>query len=69
MKVYDCCPLVREFYAQIGSGDLAYVPQALRSTLLALNDIANDQQLPKDTRNKAAFAAANLLISDIEDDQ
>lgn len=69
MKVYDCCPLVRELYAQIGSGDLAYIPQAVRCTLSALNDIASDEQLPKATRDKAAFAAANLLISDIEDNR
>lgn len=67
MKVYDCCDLVRELYAQIGSGDQAYVPAAIACSLRALNDIAADASLPQHTRDKAAFAAANLLISDFED--
>ncbi|WP_281630389.1 YaeP family protein [Vibrio sp. St2] len=67
MKVYDCCDLVRELYAQIGSGDQAYVPKAITCSLRALNDIAADTSLPQNVRDKAAFAAANLLISDFED--
>ncbi|NOH69957.1 YaeP family protein [Vibrio pectenicida] len=67
MKVYDCCELIRELYAQIGSGDQAYVPKAINCTLRALNDIAAQTDLPKEIREKAAFAAANLLISDFED--
>ncbi|MDW6092265.1 YaeP family protein [Vibrio rhizosphaerae] len=67
MKVYDCCDLVRERYAQIGSGDQAYVPQAISCALRALNNIASDESLPQETREQAAFAAANLLISDFED--
>ncbi|NOI29943.1 YaeP family protein [Vibrio coralliilyticus] len=67
MNVYDCCDLVRELYAQIGSGDQAYVPKAITCSLRALNDIAADTSLPQHVRDKAAFAAANLLISDFED--
>ncbi|MEF1171151.1 YaeP family protein [Vibrio sinaloensis] len=67
MQVYGCCELVRELYAQIGSGDQAYVPQAISCAIRALNDIAADDSLPKEAREKAAFAAANLLISDFED--
>ncbi|WP_159653798.1 YaeP family protein [Vibrio atypicus] len=67
MQVYGCCELIRELYAQIGSGDQAYVPQAISCAVRALNDIAADESLPKEAREKAAFAAANLLISDFED--
>jgi len=67
MQVYGCCDLVREFYAQIGSGDQAYIPQAISCAVRALNDVAADTSLPKEVREKAAFAAANLLISDFED--
>ncbi len=67
MKIYDCNTLVREIYAQIGSGDQGYIPQAIRCAVKTLNDIAADESLPLETRQKAAFAAANLLISDHED--
>ncbi|PMH41116.1 hypothetical protein BCU68_05390 [Vibrio sp. 10N.286.49.B3] len=67
MKIYDCCDLIRELYSQIGSGDQGYIPQAITCVLKTLNDIASDASLPKETRERAAFAAANLLISDFED--
>ncbi|MGO1296827.1 MAG: YaeP family protein [Vibrio sp.] len=67
MQVYDCCDLVRELYAQIGSGDQGYIPKAIGCALKTLNDIAADDTLDQITRERAAFAAANLLISDFED--
>ena len=67
MTVYDCCDLVRELYSQIGSGDQGYIPQAITCAVKTLNDLAADESLPKEARERAAFAAANLLISDFED--
>ena len=67
MKVYDCCDLVRGIYAQIGSGDQGYIPQAISCAVRTLNNIAADTTLDMSIRENAAFAAANLLISDFED--
>ena len=67
MKVYDCYDLVRELYSQIGSGDQGYIPKAITCAVKTLNDLAADESLPKEVRERAAFAAANLLISDFED--
>jgi len=68
MKVYDCCDLIREMYSQIGGGDQAYVPKAINCAIQAFNEIASDTSLPQSIRGKAAFAAANLFISDVEDE-
>lgn len=67
MKIYQCCDKVRELYALIGSGDQGYIPQAIHCVVTTLNSIAADESLAMEVRDKAAFAAANLLISDFED--
>ena len=68
MKYLSCCEKVREAYSLIGSGDQGYIPQAITAAVRALDEIAGDERLPEEVRNKAAFAAANLLISDFNDD-
>lgn len=67
MKVYDCCDLIRQRYSEIGSGEQGYIPQAIACAIRALNSIASDETVSDDLREQAAFAAANLLISDHED--
>ncbi|PXZ04413.1 YaeP family protein [Gilliamella apicola] len=58
--------LIRERYAQIGSNDLGYIEDALGAVMTVLNEIVENQQVPQDLREKAAYAAANLLISDYD---
>ncbi|MDO2947721.1 YaeP family protein [Aeromonas simiae] len=67
MTVYECCEAVRAAYSQIGSGDVGYVPKAIAAAVRALNAVASDERVPAELREQAAFAAANLLISDHQD--
>lgn len=67
MRVYECCDLIRQRYSEIGSGEQGYIPKAIACAIRALDAVASDESIPEEKREQAAFAAANLLISDHED--
>ncbi|AGH81073.1 hypothetical protein PCNPT3_05655 [Psychromonas sp. CNPT3] len=66
--MYPYCTKTKSFINAIGSGDAAYIPKAVTCAIKTLDNIANNSALDDKTREDAAFAAANLVLSDYNDD-
>lgn len=60
------CDLIREKYAQIGSNELGYLDDALGAVMQVLNEVAINENVSDELKLKAAYAAANLLMSDYD---
>lgn len=60
------CDLISEKYAQIGSNELGYLDDALGAVMQVLNEVAINENVPDELKLKAAYAAANLLMSDYD---
>nr|WP_304363270.1 YaeP family protein [Gilliamella apicola] len=58
--------LIYEKYAQIGSNDLGYIDDALGAVMQVLDEVVRNENVPQELKDKAAYAAANLLISDFD---
>jgi len=65
--MYPYSDKTKKIINQIGSGDAAYVPKAITCAIKALDDIAGNEAIDEKTREEAAFAAANLVLSDYND--
>lgn len=65
--MYPYCDKTKNMINLIGSGDAAYVPKAITCAIKALDTIAANEQLDEKIREEAAFAAANLVLSDYND--
>ena len=66
--MYPYSDKTKNLINQIGSGEAAYVPKAITCAIKYLDKIAANESLPDDVRKEAAFAAANLVLSDYNDD-
>ncbi|WP_354624528.1 YaeP family protein [Psychromonas sp. MME2] len=65
--MYPYSEKTKQLISLIASGDAAYIPKAITCAIKALDAIAANEELSKQVREDAAFAAANLILSDYND--
>lgn len=65
--MYPYCEKTKKVISLIGGGDAAYIPKAITCAIKTLDEIADNAELPEAVRDQAAFAAANLVLSDYDD--
>ena len=66
--MYPYSQKTKKLISLIGGGDAAYIPKAITCAIKTLDEISDNVDLPEAVREQAAFAAANLVLSDYSDD-
>jgi len=66
--MYPYSEKTKNLINQIGSGDAGYIGKAITCAIKNLDEIAANEEVPEAVRDQAAYAAANLVLSDYNDD-
>jgi len=57
----------RALINRIGSGEIGYLNKPVSHAIELLDSIASDETMPEALRSKAAYAAANLVLAELEE--
>jgi len=61
-----CSAATRALVNRIGSGEIGYLNKPVTHAIELLDSIAADERMPEELRTKAAYAAANLVLAELE---
>jgi len=56
----------RKLISSIGSGEIGYLNKPVTHAIELLDSIASDDHISAELRSKAAYAAANLVLAELE---